>query len=769
MLFALLLGAGLPFTAAIGQQGPRVWNPSDNDPEYNSRKLAQVQPGPAQTNAGPTTGTRVDRPSCFEPFSNTGADGWTALPRNDDGSIGPIALGWNFSLFGTVYNSVYINNNGNLTFASPLSAFTPGGFPISTPMVAAFWGDVDTRPETSGRVWYKVFPDRLVVTYDHVGYFPNRVDLTNTFQLIIKANTAPGFSGNDVIFAYEDMQWTTGGASSGVNGFGGAAATVGANRGNNVDFIQTGRFNINSNQAPNIPSVGSPGGVSFLDGLCLGYRVGGGSGNVPPSVAGLPNNNTITLNRGDTFTFSLQFSASETTQNVNVTANTTGICNATATVTSNDTPNPNATVVVVGADCNAGRNIITFLATDNGTPAATQSFTIAVVVNPPPEGNAPPIFNGPLPDQTGTVGIPFGYALPINAFTDPNNDALSYSVSGLPPGITFGGGTFAGVPTMVGAYTVVITATDPSLLSATGSLLITIGTLPPPPPPPSGPFSITSVTTVSCITESPNSRLLTFTPQYDGLNGQPVSFSVVNELPPTTSPGPYTLRVYLDNPIITLQAQQTGSSEVVSFPYTWAAFCSNIPPPPPPTPGSFAIVGATTVSCEIVSGGERRLTFMPQYTGLTGQPISFSVVNELSPTTSPGPYTLRVYVDNPTLILRAQQTGSSESGIFAYNWIASCGSSNGARLGAEPTAGLNVTVLGNPVAGETIDVEVRGAAGGPLRLQLLDTRGRRMSETLIEKPTPGQRATLQLGRQPGLYFLQAIIPGQKQTLKIVKQ
>ena len=57
--------------------------------------------------------------------------------------------------------------------------------------------------------------------------------------------------------------------------------------------------------------------------------------------------------------------------------------------------------------------------------------------------------------------------------------------------------------------------------------------------------------------------------------------------------------------------------------------------PPPPT-GTFSITGVQTISCEVLSAGQRRLTFNPQYAGLDGSPVSFSVVNELAPTTSTG-------------------------------------------------------------------------------------------------------------------------------------
>ena len=95
------------------------------------------------------------------------------------------------------------------------------------------------------------------------------------------------------------------------------------------------------------------------------------------------------------------------------------------------------------------------------------------------------------------------------------------------------------------------------------------------------------------------------------------------------------------------------------------------PATPPPTT-DFTIAGVTQVSCETISAGQRRLTFSPQYTGLTRQSVSFSVSNELVPTTNPGPYTLNLYTDNPTITLKATQTGTATAASFAYNWLSAC-------------------------------------------------------------------------------------------------
>lgn len=191
-----------------------------------------------------------------------------AMGPNDDGSSGLITLGFSFCLYGDLYPSLYINNNGNVTFTSPLSTFTPFGFPSSPlAIVAPFFADVDTRPLASGLVYYKVevAPKRITIIWNAVGYYNQQTDKLNTFQLILTDGNDPLIGiGNNVAFAYEEMQWTTGSASGGINGFGGSAATVGVNKGDGVNYALVGRFDA--------PGVCYDGPFGSND--CVGYLTG---------------------------------------------------------------------------------------------------------------------------------------------------------------------------------------------------------------------------------------------------------------------------------------------------------------------------------------------------------------------------------------------------------------------------------------------------------------------------------------------------------------
>ena len=93
-----------------------------------------------------------------------------------------------------------MNNNGNLSPGRTLGNFNPRTTPFETvSMIAAYWGDVDTQPESGGTVSFRLtfsatllqralndiqraFPSvssidyLFIATWDHVGYFPSMID-----------------------------------------------------------------------------------------------------------------------------------------------------------------------------------------------------------------------------------------------------------------------------------------------------------------------------------------------------------------------------------------------------------------------------------------------------------------------------------------------------------------------------------------------------------------------------------------------------------------
>lgn len=316
------------------------------------------------------------------PFTNGLAPDY----RNDDGSTGIIALPFSFCLYGQTYNDCYINNNGNVSFGSAYATFSAAGFPDPNfVMVAPFWADVDTRDPASGLVYYKVTPTALIVQWDSVGYFSNHSDKRCSFQLIITDGNDPLLpAGTNVAFCYGNMDWTTGDASQGQNGFGGIPSNVGANKGDGINYIQYGRFD-----QPGIGydgPFGSNDSVDFLDGKTLIFNAcaSGGSNNIPPLVSGLNVCDTLAVCLtdtafADTVNFNLTFYSPEQGQITNVTA--TGP--PTLTITNNSSGNAIANITgSFTVDINSPLvNPVTIIAVDNGTPPETTTISIVYVID----------------------------------------------------------------------------------------------------------------------------------------------------------------------------------------------------------------------------------------------------------------------------------------------------------------------------------------------------------------------------------------------------
>ncbi len=235
----------LCYVAAFSQS----LNISPNDPNYAAEKLKLIKStSQNQKVSGQTTQNQIANNfscNCLIPRDNTYI---TVLPYTDDATTPLIQMPFNFCYFGTNYTQFRISTNGNIQFLTNSVAFSSTGFPNTTDnMIAPFWADVDTRG--TGNLSYKLTPTALIVKWDSVGFYNSHTDKINTFQLIITDgmdSLVP--NGNNVSFCYGDMQWTTGDASSGINGFPNPSvtpsipATAGINQGNGVDYYQIGRF-----------------------------------------------------------------------------------------------------------------------------------------------------------------------------------------------------------------------------------------------------------------------------------------------------------------------------------------------------------------------------------------------------------------------------------------------------------------------------------------------------------------------------------------------
>lgn len=317
-----------------------------------------------------------------------------ALGASDDGSSAQIILPFNFTLYGDALNTVFINNNGNITFDQSFGTFSSSGFPnANNKMIAPFWADVDTRG--AGQVWYKVTPTAMYVNWVGVGYFSSQSDKRNWFQVIITNGSDPILGeGSNVSFCYQDMQWTTGNASGGSGGFGGTASTVGVNRGNGVDFFQITRSDHAGIDYDG--PFGNNDGISWLDYKNFVFSTTISPENLAPLATGVAQCDTVVVCVGQNARVEFSFLSPENGQVTTATSSaptipdwveTSNIVGIVASIAGEFTPTQ------------AGTHVITFTGTDNGIPNLSTTATVVVQVVDGP--SMPPAISGPTSFCTG--------------------------------------------------------------------------------------------------------------------------------------------------------------------------------------------------------------------------------------------------------------------------------------------------------------------------------------------------------------------------------
>ena len=127
---------------------------------------------------------------------------------------------------------------------------------------------------------------------------------------------------------------------------------------------------------------------------------------------------------------------------------------------------------------NGATNVYAFVDANNAIPEWNESNNVAWV--DVSSANHPPVVSNPIIDQNATYGSAFSLDFPTNTFTDIDGDSLSYSATGLPPGITFSTTNFFGTPGAAGTYQVQLVAHDGKTppLMATNTFTITVAQVP---------------------------------------------------------------------------------------------------------------------------------------------------------------------------------------------------------------------------------------------------------------------------------------------------
>lgn len=252
----MLVSGSIGTSAAAGQQGGRPAQATGHKPGANRATIAKERKirrsaAPASTPRATIhlPNSRFDIPpgnaiipdaafGNFTPVPMGGTDDGT-WPCGPDGVSGPypcpvdyngqsldgptvFPFGFDINFFGTDYPGAYVNSNGNITFGTWLSTYTPFGLQsTSTIIIAPYFADVDTRVGNTEEIGtgtldgHKVF----VVNWPNVGCFREIDSTQNDFQLILidRPDLGTGPNGDDfqIEFNYNTMNWDAGQASDG--------------------------------------------------------------------------------------------------------------------------------------------------------------------------------------------------------------------------------------------------------------------------------------------------------------------------------------------------------------------------------------------------------------------------------------------------------------------------------------------------------------------------------------------------------------------------
>jgi hypothetical protein len=190
----------------------------------------------------------------------------TATGLGDDWYTVAIPLGFTFNYYGTDYTSVYIMDNGWISFVDQDTWYQLANFPNSDTYVAPISPlSTDLDPSAAGEVYYQTLgtdPNRtFVVEWDGVPHYS--AGGSNTFEIILYEGS------NDIEFQYNSL------TQSGNVGIEDQTQAIGLDYSYAPSNSLAILFYFVANTPPNIPTLNSPGdgatGVSLTPNLVFNY------------------------------------------------------------------------------------------------------------------------------------------------------------------------------------------------------------------------------------------------------------------------------------------------------------------------------------------------------------------------------------------------------------------------------------------------------------------------------------------------------------------
>jgi hypothetical protein len=170
---------------------------------------------------------------------------------NDDSTVGPFSLPFNFSYFGNSFNQVFLHADGDIQFVLPAHSPSTQYFPSPLPYaespgrVAVLWQDtfVGAGGGPGNDLRYNAtVPGQFSVIWDNVAAYGNN-SLRQTMEVVLLgAGNAFGAPDGTIVFSYGDIGGTNGGGNAGVGlneGDGVHDATLAAVLGTNANGLMS--------------------------------------------------------------------------------------------------------------------------------------------------------------------------------------------------------------------------------------------------------------------------------------------------------------------------------------------------------------------------------------------------------------------------------------------------------------------------------------------------------------------------------------------------